>query len=204
MDAKFWDNIYETKEENGVSWYQEMPKRSLETILSLNLPRHATIIDVGGGRSKLAESLHKNSFQDITVLDISKTALEKLRQALDEKIPGHNVETISSNIIDVKFSKTFDLWHDRAVFHFLIRAEDQNSYVDLLFNSLRPHGYFLISTFSKSGPKKCSGIEICQYDTNDLVSKFSKLELIESLTEDHRTPFDTVQNFTHCLFRKSI
>lgn len=202
MDAKFWDNIYETKEENGVSWYQEMPKLSLETILSLNLPRHAAIIDVGGGRSKLAESLHKNSFQDITVLDISKTALEKLRQALDEKIPGHHIETISSDIRDAKFSKTFDLWHDRAVFHFLTRSDDQNSYVDLLLNSLRPNGYFLISTFSKSGPKKCSGIEICQYDSSDLVSKFSKLELIESLTEEHRTPFDTVQNFTHCLFRK--
>ena len=202
MDSKFWDNIYETKLENGVSWYQDNPKRSLDTILSLNLPFTATIIDVGGGRSKLAEFLYEKSFKNITVLDISKVALENLQATLNQKIPGHQINTVVSNITEAKFPMQFDVWHDRAVFHFLTNPDDQKKYVDLLLNSLKPNGYFLISTFSKKGPKKCSGLEICQYDKEDLVAKFSQLELIESGTEDHHTPFDTVQNFTYCLFKK--
>jgi SAM-dependent methyltransferase len=204
MDSKFWDNVYESKSEDGVSWYQEVPKRTLEIILSLNLSNTAKIIDVGGGRSKLSESLYEKSFKDISVLDISGAALVKLKEALECKIPGNTINTITSNIVDAKFSKRFDLWHDRAVFHFLTNADDQKKYVDLLFNSLNDGGYFLISTFSKNGPKKCSGLEICQYDKDDLVSKFSQLELIEFGNEDHHTPFDTVQNFTYCLFRKTV
>jgi 2-polyprenyl-3-methyl-5-hydroxy-6-metoxy-1,4-benzoquinol methylase len=203
MDSKFWDNVYESKLENGVSWYQEMPKHSLDTILSLNLPSTAKIIDVGGGRSKLSECLYDKSFNDITVLDISEAALLKLKETLNDKLPDNQINTITSNIVEAEFSEQFDLWHDRAVFHFLTNTEDQNKYVDLLLNSLKPNGYFLISTFSKKGPNKCSGLEICQYDKDDLVFKFSKLELIEFGTEDHHTPFGTVQNFTNCLFKKS-
>lgn len=203
MDSKFWDNVYETKLENGVSWYQDNPKRSLETILSLNLPPTANIIDVGGGRSKLAEFLYEKSFKNITVLDISKVAVENLKATLNQKISAHQINTVVSNITEAKFSMQFDVWHDRAVFHFLTNPVDQNKYVDLLFNSLKPNGYFLIFTFSKKGPKKCSGLEVCQYDKEDLMTKFSQLELIESGTEDHHTPFDTVQNFTYCLFKKN-
>lgn len=203
MDSKFWDNVYESKSENGVSWYQEMPKRSLDTILSLNLPSTAKIIDVGGGRSKLSECLYEKSFKDVTVLDISEAALLKLKETLSEKLPDNKIVTITSNIVEAKFPEQFDLWHDRAVFHFLTNVDDQKKYADLLWDSLKPGGYFLISTFSKNGPTKCSGLEICQYDKEDLVSKFSKLELIEFGTEDHHTPFDTVQSFTNCLFRKS-
>jgi SAM-dependent methyltransferase len=203
MDSKFWDSIYESKSEKEVSWYQEIPKRSLETISSLNLLKTAKIIDIGGGLSKFSECLYEQSFNDVTVLDISGTALSKLKETLNDKFPSHKIKTITSNIVDAKFSKRFDLWHDRAVFHFLTKADDQEKYIDLLLNSLNPGAYFLLSTFSKNGPNKCSGLEICQYDKEDLATKFSKLELLEFGVEDHHTPFGTVQNFSCCLFRKT-
>ena len=202
MDSKFWDNVYESKLEDGVSWYQEVPRRSLEMIMSLNLLNTAKIIDVGGGRSNLSEYLYEKSFKNITVLDISKSALTRLEATLSEKFPDNTINIITSDIVEAKFTERFDLWHDRAVFHFLTNIDDQKKYVDLLYNSLNFGGYFLILTFSKNGPTKCSGLEICQYDKEDLVSKFSKFELLESGTEDHHTPFNTVQNFTYCLFKK--
>lgn len=201
MDSKFWNNVYETKAENGVSWYQETPAKSLETILALKLPNDTAIIDVGGGQSKLIENLYAHSFRNLSVLDISEVALRKTKISLDQKFPNNNIQTIVSNITEAKFHTQFNLWHDRAVFHFLTSPEDQAKYVELLTNSLAPNGYFLIFTFSKSGPKKCSGLDICQYNREDLEAKFSMLKLIESGTEDHHTPFETTQNFTYCLFQ---
>jgi ubiquinone/menaquinone biosynthesis C-methylase UbiE len=202
MDSKFWNNVYDTKAENGVSWYQEVPSKSLDTILSLKLPSDAAIIDVGGGQSKLAENLYAHSFRNLSVLDISEVALNKLKESLNKVFPSNDIQTISSNIIEAKFDKNFDLWHDRAVFHFLTSPEDQAKYVELLTNSLAPNAHFLILTFSKHGPKKCSGLDICQYNKEDLEAKFSMLKLIDFGTEDHHTPFETVQNFTYCLFQK--
>lgn len=203
MDPKFWNNVYETKEDTAVSWYQELPKRSLETILSLKLSPDSKIIDVGGGRSKLSENLYKNNFKNLTILDISDVALSKSKESLNTIFPDNKIKTIASNIVEAKFSDKYDVWHDRAVFHFLTSADDQKKYVDLVMNSLALNGYFLISTFSKNGPVKCSGLEICQYDKDDLVKKFSRLDLIDFGTEDHHTPFNTIQNFTYCLFKKS-
>jgi 2-polyprenyl-3-methyl-5-hydroxy-6-metoxy-1,4-benzoquinol methylase len=202
LTKKHWNNVYETKAENEVSWFQEIPKRSLETILSLNLPKSAEIIDIGGGESKLAQCLYENSFHNLTVLDISHVALEKLTEKLNALFTNNKIQTIASNIVDAQFNKQFDVWHDRAVFHFLTNPEDQKKYVALLMKSLAPNGYFLISTFSHNGPKKCSGLDICQYDKDDLVNKFSELKLIDSGSEDHTTPFHTTQNFTYCLFQK--
>lgn len=202
MDSKFWNSVYETKAEDAVSWYQETPTHSLETILSLNLPTDVEIIDIGGGQSKLSECLYEKTYRNLTVLDISQTALSKLKESLDKKYPENQIDTISSNIVETNFSKLFNVWHDRAVFHFLTSANDQARYVDLLTNALKPNGYFLIYTFSKSGPTKCSGLEICQYEKEDLVEKFSSLKLIKSSEIEHPTPFGTVQKFTFCLFKK--
>ncbi len=203
MDSKFWNNVYDTKAENGVSWYQEVPSKSLDTILSLKLPSDAAIIDVGGGQSKLAENLYAHSFRNLSVLDISEVALSKLKESLNKIFPSNGIQTIASNIIEAKFDKKFDLWHDRAVFHFLTSPEDQAKYVELLTSSLAHNAYFLILTFSKNGPKKCSGLDICQYDKEDLEAKFSMLKLIDVGIEDHHTPFQTTQNFTYCLFQKA-
>ena len=202
MDSKFWNNVYETKAEDAVSWYQETPKHSLETILSLKLPTDAEIIDIGGGQSKLSEFLHEKAYRNLTVLDISETALSKLKEELNKKHPTNQITTISSNIVEAHFSKQFNVWHDRAVFHFLTNADDQIKYVDILTNALKPNGYFLIYTFSKTGPKKCSGLDICQYEKEDLVTKFSSLKLVKSEEVEHLTPFGTIQNFTFCLFKK--
>lgn len=203
MDSKFWNNVYDTKAENGVSWYQEIPSKSLEIILSLKLPTNSKIIDVGGGRSKLAENLYVHSYKNLSVLDISEVALTKLKESLNKKIPENRIQTIASNIVETKFDKQFDVWHDRAVFHFLTNPEDQEKYIDILTNSLALNGYFLILSFSKNGPKKCSGLEICQYDKEDLEAKFSMLKLIDFGIENHHTPFETTQNFTYCLFQKT-
>jgi ubiquinone/menaquinone biosynthesis C-methylase UbiE len=203
MDKLFWDNVYETKADDGVSWFQETPKRSLEIILSLNLQKTAKIIDVGGGQSKLAECLYEQSLKELTILDISETALSKVKESLSLKFPLNSINFIVSNITTAPLDNDFELWHDRAVFHFLTNPNDQKMYVDKLMSSLKNNGYFLISTFSKDGPKKCSNLEICQYDKDDLVSMFTDLELIEFGTEDHLTPFKTVQNFTICLFKKT-
>lgn len=193
MDKVFWNNVYQTKSEREVSWFQELPGRSIEIINTLKLPKSASLIDIGGGRSKLAECLFENGFTDITVLDISDVALQSIN--------NKNIKTMASNIIEAKFSQQFDLWHDRAVFHFLTNIEDQKNYIELLYKSLKPGGYFLIATFSKNGPKKCSGLEICQYDKEDLVTAFSEINLIGSWKEEHHTPFNTIQNFTYCLFK---
>lgn len=201
MDPKFWDNVYDTKSADNVSWYQEKPARSLELIFSLNLPGEAEIIDVGGGQSKLAECLYPQ-FKNITVLDISQSALSKLKDHLKGQIPENKISFIHNDITQTTFTKNFDVWHDRAVFHFLTNPDDQKKYIHLLMSSLKEGGYFLIFTFSKEGPKKCSGLDICQYDADDLKAKFPDLKLIQSGQEEHHTPFNTIQKFTYCLFKR--
>lgn len=201
MDPKFWDNVYDTKPADSVSWYQEKPARSLDLIDSLKLPTDAEIIDVGGGQSKLAECLY-SQYKNLTVLDISQSALNKLHEHLLNQIPGCNISLIQADITQTTFTKKFDLWHDRAVFHFLTNVDDQKKYIDLLMTSLKDKGYFILFTFSKAGPKKCSGLDICQYDVDDLKAKFSDLKLVQSGQEEHHTPFNTVQKFTYCLFKK--
>lgn len=201
MDSNFWNNIYQTKAKDAVSWFQETPKHSLEIISSLHLDKEAEIIDIGGGQSRLTEFLYHEGYKNLTVLDISNSALDKLKNTLNEVLPENKIETIATNIVEAKFTKQFDLWHDRAVFHFLTNKEDQKKYIELVSKSLKPNGHLLIATFSKNGPKKCSGLEICQYDKEDLALQFQNLKLIESNTEDHQTPFATTQNFTYCLFK---
>jgi len=201
VDKTFWDNVYQNKAEDSVSWYQELPASSLSVIDSLKLPISASIIDVGGGRSKLSEQLWSRGFQNITVLDISEVALLKMKESLNQKYQENTVQTLCSNITKAHFNQLFDLWHDRAVFiSSLLLMIKKN--VENLINSLNPNGYFLISTFSKNGPKKCSGLDICQYDREDLRLTFKDLKLLESTTYDHQTPMGTVQNFTSCLFQR--
>ncbi len=203
MDRNFWDKVYESKAEDAVSWYQEIPLISLEQILSLKLPTTTEIVDIGGGRSKLAENLFLHGYKNITVLDISSIAIEKLNLSFKKNIPDHKIETINSNVIETKFPKHYDIWHDRAVFHFLTNPEDQKKYVEQIETYLSSNGFFLIFTFSKSGPQKCSGLDICQYEVQDLKEKFSNLKLIRTISIEHQTPFNTIQNFTYCLFKKN-
>ncbi|MEH6763167.1 MAG: class I SAM-dependent methyltransferase [Aequorivita antarctica] len=194
-----WEVVYNTKTPDQVSWTQEIPKTSLEFIHSFKLKKTAKIIDIGGGDSKLVDYLLEEGFENITVLDISAKALEKAQKRLGEK--AKKVSWIVSDITDFKPTTTFDVWHDRATFHFLTTTEQVEKYKQTVKNTV--NGYLIIGTFSENGPSKCSGLDITQYSQEKLTTEFSEaFEKISCLTEDHKTPFDTFQNFLFCSFKK--
>ena len=194
-----WEKVYETKAPNQVSWTQEYPKTSFEIIQSFELPKTAKIIDVGGGDSKLVDCLLDAGYEDITVLDISKKALAKAQQRLGDK--ASKVNWVVSDITTFKPDRTFDIWHDRAAFHFLTEAEQISQYVAIASSCVKD--YLSVGTFSKQGPAKCSGLNVSQYSEEELMSVFSSaFHLLDSKTEDHTTPFDTLQNFLFCSFKK--
>jgi len=196
-----WENVYEKKSDDEVSWYEETPATALSLITDLNLNKDAVIIDVGGGNSNLIEKLQQQGFSKLSVLDISKKALERTKYKLEQK--AEKVQWIVSDILDFQPNQQYDLWHDRAVFHFLTESEDIDSYVELVSQSVKKNGYFILATFSKSGPLKCSGLEISQYDKQTLLDLFNtEFNLIKSFEEVHHTPFNSEQNFIYSLFKK--
>lgn len=196
---KHWETVYETKNPNEVSWTQEVPKTSLDFITSFGLNKQAKIIDIGGGDIKLVDYLLEQGFENITVLDISEKALEKAKKRLGEK--AHKINWIVSDITDFEPETTFDVWHDRAAFHFLTTKEQIEKYLSTARKSVI--GYMIIGTFSENGPIKCSGLEIKQYNKETLTAVFDKnFEKIRCITEDHTTPFDTIQNFLFCSYKR--
>lgn len=198
---KHWQNIYQTKELTDVSWYQPKPETSLSFIEKYKLPKTARIIDIGGGDSFLADHLLALGYTDITVLDISSSALERAKKRL-----GADADRIKWIVADAAHfipAEKYDFWHDRAAFHFLTNNEDVNRYVATANQALNESGILVIGTFSENGPKKCSGIDIKQYSEQGLTDVFESFEKLECFTIDHKTPFDTIQNFTFCSFRKA-
>ena len=198
---KHWETVYETKNPGQVSWTQEIPKTSLEFIHSFGLEKTAKIIDIGGGDSKLVDYLLDEGFENITVLDISAKALEKAQNRLGEK--AKKINWVVSDITKFKPNTTYDIWHDRATFHFLTTTDQVAKYMDIARKSV--NGYMTIGTFSENGPKKCSGLEIKQYNEQELISEFENgFEKLKCITEDHLTPFDSKQNFLFCSFRRQL
>lgn len=196
---KHWETVYETKNPNEVSWTQEVPKTSLNFITSFGLNKQAKIIDIGGGDSKLVDYLLEQGFENITVLDISEKALEKAQKRLGEK--AHKINWIVSDITAFKPETTFDVWHDRAAFHFLTTKEQIEKYLNTARKSVS--SYMIIGTFSENGPTKCSGLEIKQYNKETLTAVFDDdFEKISCITEDHTTPFDAIQNFLFCSYKR--
>lgn len=196
---KHWETVYETKNPDQVSWTQEIPKTSLEFIRSFQLKKTAKIIDIGGGESKLVDYLLNEGFENISVLDISSKALEKTKNRLGEK--AEKVNWIVSDVLEFKPNTTYDVWHDRATFHFLTKPDQIKKYIKIAKISV--NGFITIGTFSKNGPKKCSGLDIKQYNENELTLEFKDgFKKIECLTEDHLTPFKTLQNFIFCSFKR--
>ncbi len=194
-----WETVYQTKQANEVSWTQEIPQTSLDFILSFNLPKSASIIDIGGGDSKLVDFLLDEGYENLTVLDISATALERAKARLGER--AEKVNWIVADITDFRPDKTYDLWHDRAAFHFLTENEQIEKYLNIVHAAVT--GFLLIGTFSEDGPKKCSGLEIKQYSGTSLENLFKRdFTKIACKTEDHITPFNTIQNFTFCSFKR--
>ena len=194
-----WENIYDTKLPNEVSWTQEKPETSLQLIANCKLPKTAKIIDIGGGDSNLVDHLLEQGFENITVLDISEKAIERAKLRLGKA--SQKVKWIVSDITEFHPNESYDVWHDRATFHFLTETEQIEKYKKLI------QGYannqLIMATFSNNGPLKCSGLEIKQYAIEDLVNLFcNEFKIIDSFYQDHQTPFYTMQNFVFCSFKK--
>ena len=190
-----WEAVFETKQPSEVSWTQDVPKTSLDFIHSFNIPKTASIIDIGGGDSKLVDFLLEEGFVNVTVLDISEKALERAKQRLGKK--ANRIKWIVSDITDFVPETHYDVWHDRAAFHFLTTSDQVEKYLSTARKSVR--GYLTIGTFSENGPKKCSGLDIKQYSEETLQEQLAKgFTKIRCITEDHVTPFNTVQNFLFC------
>lgn len=201
MDKNYWDKVYTDKSEKEVSWFQEHPRKSLDLICELNLPKKSSIIDIGGGDSRLVDHLLDKEFSDITVLDISAVSLDKLKRRLGDI--GNKVKYITSNVLHFTPTTQFNLWHDRATFHFLTNLDQINQYLEIVNSALLPKGNLLISTFSKNGPEKCSGLPIHQYSEIELKSLFAKYFYNTKCFEDtHITPWGSAQSFVYCGFKK--
>ena len=202
ITKEHWEDIFSTKNFDEVSWHQSNPKTSVKLILSTHPDKDAHIIDVGGGDSNLADKLLDLGFKNISVLDVSLKALKKSQQRLGVK--ARRVKWISSDIRKFETSNRFEIWHDRAAFHFLTNNSDIKRYVKLTREYIKPGGHLIISTFSLEGPKKCSGLDIKQYSEDSMKKIFYEgFEHIKSLEEIHHTPFQTTQNFIWNVFRKS-
>ena len=198
---KHWETVYETKNPDQVSWTQDVPKTSLDFIHSFGLTKTAKVIDIGGGDSKLVDFLLDEGFENVTVLDISAKALEKAKQRLGDK--ADKVRWVVSDITEFQPDTTYDIWHDRATFHFLTTKEQVAKYMDTARKAVS--GFLTIGTFSNQGPKKCSGLEIKQYTEETLTAELQNgFDKIRCVTEDHVTPFETTQNFLFCSFRRHL
>jgi ubiquinone/menaquinone biosynthesis C-methylase UbiE len=196
-----WEKVYNTKSPSEVSWTQEVPQTSLDLILSCNVPKTAHIIDIGGGDSKLVDHLLEEGFTNITVLDISEQALIRAKQRLGAKAPL--VKWVVQDITAFQPDRLYDIWHDRATFHFMTTDVQISQYLSAARQSIKTGGYAVISTFSTQGPEKCSGLSIKQYSEETLHHQLNdSFEKINCVTENHTTPFNTTQHFLFCLFKR--
>ena len=195
-----WENVW-TKKSNEVSWYQENPKTSIDLILSTNPSKDARIIDVGGGDSNVVDKLLDLGFKNITVLDISAKALERAKERLGER--AEMVKWIECDIREFDTNDRYDIWHDRALLHFLTSEEDLKNYVELTRNYVKEGGYLILSTFSTNGPMMCSGLDTKQFSEEFMKKLFTNgFEHVKSFEEKHTTPFGTSQIFIWTVFRK--
>ncbi|WP_345948876.1 class I SAM-dependent methyltransferase [Mucilaginibacter sp. PAMB04274] len=197
-----WENVYQTKQLSEVSWYEPIPQTSLNIIDELGLPADAAIIDIGGGDSLLADHLLALGYTNISVLDISSAAIEKAKLRLGPK--ADLVKWIIRDMLLFNGTEKFDVWHDRAAFHFLTDPQDQQLYLSTLNKNLKDDGYLVIGTFSLNGPEKCSNLPVQQYSELTLTRLFSRyFKKINCFIMDHATPFQTLQQFIFCVFQKN-
>jgi ubiquinone/menaquinone biosynthesis C-methylase UbiE len=198
-----WEEVYSTKASDAVSWYQQRADLSLQLIDATGVPRSASIIDVGGGTSTLVDDLVMRAYQNITVLDISATALETARGRLGDR--ARAVTWLEADITKAELPlDTQDVWHDRAVFHFLTTAEDRAAYLQAVLRSVRPRGHLIVAAFAEDGPSRCSGLPAIRYSATQLDAEFgAAFTLVSHHREAHHTPFATTQQFTYCHWRKA-
>ena len=198
-----WERIHSESAPDEVIWYQTKPSVSLKLIGATEVTKSQAIIDVGGGSSRLADCLLADGYEDLNVLDISKAALEHSKNRLKEHT--RKVAWVEADVTAYRPNKRFNLWHDRAVFHFLTNKADQEAYLSTLKTALLPGGHFIIGTFAQGGPKQCSGLEIVQHSPESLTQIFgADFELIETATEAHLTPWGSRQDFLYCRFLSKV
>lgn len=198
-----WENVYQTKSRDEVSWFREHLDTSLRMIANTDVGKDAAIIDVGGGNSTLVDDLLAQGYVDVSVLDISAKAIADSKERLGAK--AKEVDWFVADITDVELPEDhFDVWHDRAVFHFLTDAEDRRKYIELVMRSLKRGGHVIVASFSLEGPQKCSGLEVMRYSPETMHDEFGdSFRLVESVSETHNTPFGTTQDFVYCYCRKT-
>ncbi|MDD4962933.1 MAG: class I SAM-dependent methyltransferase [Gallionella sp.] len=203
MNSKqHWEQVYATKSSDSVSWFQEHADQSLRLIHNTGLGKEAAIIDVGGGASTLVDDLAAEGFNDLTVLDLSGAALTVARQRLGKRADA--VHWTEGDITRAEFPvHRFDIWHDRAVFHFLTTPADRQAYVERVMRSVRPGGHVIVATFAEDGPEKCSGLPVMRYQPESLHAEFGDAFLLVAHEKEvHHTPFGTDQQFVYCYCRK--
>ena len=196
-----WQNVYKEKTENQVSWFQEMPAISLELIEAVHPKFDSAIVDIGGGASRLVDVLTREGYRDLTVLDVSENAIAMAKVRMGE--PAETVKWIVADVTRWEPTRRYDLWHDRAAFHFLTEAADRTAYVQCLASALRPGGHAIIGTFAMDGPERCSGLPVVRYDAALLSATLGNaFALVETRRHDHRTPMGRVQHFQFSIFRR--
>jgi SAM-dependent methyltransferase len=197
-----WDRVYKTKPTTEVSWYEERPTRSLDLIAASGIQKNEPVIDVGGGAAFLVDALLLAGYTDLTVLDISAEVIEQLRKRLGAAAQG--VSLLREDVTTLKPSRRYALWHDRAVFHFLIEHEDRVRYVEALRRTLQPNGHLILATFGPQGPQRCSDLPVARYDSTTLAAEIgADFKLMDSSLVTHRTPRGTEQQFLYCRFVRS-
>ena len=198
-----WERVYNKNKTEELGWYQDYPEMSLKLIAATGVGVHGNIIDIGGGTSKLAGILLDQGYRRLTVLDISGSSIEKTKLQLGEK--WKQITWIEADVTQFDFTERFDIWHDRAVFHFLTDPVDRRKYVDVLNQALKPGGHLIISTFGLKGPPRCSGVNVVRYSVETLHNEFGNtFVMVESYDEVHNTPSNVQQNFVYCRFNKRI
>ncbi|MDT3401135.1 MULTISPECIES: class I SAM-dependent methyltransferase [Mucilaginibacter] len=196
-----WENVYAQKKLAEVSWYEPIPETSLTIINSLNLPKDAAIIDIGGGDSLMADHLLASGYTNITVLDISAKAIDRAKFRLGDQ--ANEIKWIVSDVLDMEIDDQYDLWHDRAAFHFLTNTADQSKYAEVAAKYLSANGKLIIGTFSIDGPEKCGGLAVERHSPASLSNIFREhFHLTGSMEHIHHTPFNTGQLFNHSWFQK--
>ena len=196
-----WDRVYSTKGETGVSWYQAEPHLSLALIRAVAPSARGRIIDVGGGASVLVDRLLDLPFEKIAVLDLSETALSQAKARLGER--AGRVEWIAADITETKTLGTFEIWHDRAVFHFLTDAADRRKYVERARQTVPRSGHLIIASFADDGPKQCSDLKVCRYNAETMAAELGEgFALVREAREMHATPWGSTQPFFYGVFRR--
>ena len=197
-----WEAVYSTKGENEVSWFQENPAPSLELIALTRPTPQSAIVDIGGGASRLVDGLVADGFGKVTVLDLSEAALASAKARLGDS--GQSVRWVAADVTLWNPTQTYDIWHDRAAFHFLTEPSDRNAYVARLKQATAPGGHAIIGTFALDGPEKCSGLPVNRYDATSLGAALGDgFELIDTRRHEHATPWNSMQRFQFCVFRRT-